>query len=83
MPTQTEQIEQDIRAILRAKEFETRETTRETYFKGDTGMDSLDFIEMIMEIETKFNISIPDEDYEKVQTLGQLTDYVEERIQQR
>ena len=54
--------------------------TRETSFVNDLGADSLDTVELVMEFEDEFDISIPDEDAEKIQTVGQAIDYVEARL---
>jgi len=54
--------------------------TRETSFVNDLGADSLDTVELVMEFEDEFDISIPDEDAEKIQTVGQALDYVEAHL---
>ena len=54
--------------------------TRETSFVNDLGADSLDTVELVMEFEDEFDISIPDEDAEKIQTAGQAIDYVEAHL---
>jgi len=51
--------------------------TRETSFVNDLGADSLDTVELVMEFEDEFDITIPDEDAEKIQSVGQAIDYVE------
>lgn len=53
---------------------------RETSFINDLGADSLDTVELVMELEEKFDITIPDEDAEKIQTVGQAIDYIQERM---
>jgi acyl carrier protein len=50
----------------------------ETSFVNDLGADSLDTVELVMELEDEFDISIPDEDAEKIQTVGQAIQYIEE-----
>ena len=55
------------------------EITRETSFVNDLNADSLDTVELVMEFEDEFEISIPDEDAEKIQTVGQAVDYIRER----
>jgi acyl carrier protein len=50
--------------------------TRETSFINDLGADSLDTVELVMEFEDEFEISIPDEDAEKIQTVGNAIDYI-------
>ncbi|MDR2890965.1 MAG: acyl carrier protein [Alistipes sp.] len=48
-------------------------------FTNDLGADSLDTVELIMEFEKEFAISIPDEDAEKIQTVGDAVSYIEEK----
>jgi acyl carrier protein len=50
--------------------------SRETSFINDLGADSLDTVELVMELEDEFEISIPDEDAEKIQTVGNAIDYI-------
>lgn len=50
--------------------------TRETSFINDLGADSLDTVELVMEFEDEFEISIPDEDAEKIQNVGNAIDYI-------
>ena len=52
--------------------------TLETSFVNDLGADSLDVVELLMEFEEKFDFSIPDEDAEKIQTIGDAVKYIEE-----
>ena len=52
------------------------EVTRETSFINDLTADSLDTVELVMEFEDEFEITIPDEDAEKIQTVGQAIDYI-------
>ena len=49
---------------------------RETSFINDLGADSLDTVELVMEFEDEFEISIPDEDAETIQTVGNAIDYI-------
>lgn len=53
------------------------EVTPEASFTNDLGADSLDTVELIMELEKEFDISIPDEQAEKIQTVGQAIEYIE------
>ncbi len=50
--------------------------TRETSFINDLNADSLDTVELVMEFEDEFDVSIPDEEAEKIQTVGAAVDYV-------
>ena len=54
------------------------EITRETSFINDLNADSLDTVELVMEFEDEFDMSIPDEEAEKIQTVGQAIDHIEE-----
>ena len=54
------------------------EITRETSFVNDLNADSLDTVELVMEFEDEFELSIPDEEAEKIQTVGQAIDYITE-----
>ena len=52
--------------------------TRETSFINDLGADSLDTVELVMELEEEFDITIPDEKAEEIQTVGQAVDYIQQ-----
>ena len=56
------------------------EITRETNFANDLNADSLDTVELVMEFEDEFETSIPDEEAEKIQTVGQAIDYIASHI---
>lgn len=57
---------------------EESEVTAEASFTNDLGADSLDTVELIMEFEKEFNLSIPDEQAEKIATVGDAIKYLEE-----
>ena len=59
---------------------EESEVTNEASFTNDLGADSLDTVELIMEFEKEFNISIPDDQAEKIETVGDAVAYVEEHV---
>lgn len=52
------------------------EITRETSFINDLNADSLDTVELVMEFEDEFDMSIPDEEAEKIQTVGAAISYI-------
>ncbi|MEX0777024.1 MAG: acyl carrier protein [Phycisphaeraceae bacterium] len=56
------------------------EITRETHFVNDLNADSLDTVELVMEFEDEFETSIPDEEAEKIQTVGQAIDYIKQHL---
>lgn len=53
------------------------EVNAEASFTNDLGADSLDTVELIMEFEKEFNIAIPDDQAEKINTVGQAVEYIE------
>lgn len=52
------------------------EITREVSFINDLNADSLDIVELVMELEDSFEMQIPDEEAEKIKTVGQAIDYI-------
>ena len=56
--------------------------SRDTSFVNDLGADSLDTVELVMELEEEFDISIPDDIAEKIQTVGQAIDHIEKAVQE-
>lgn len=57
------------------------EVTKEASFINDLGADSLDTVELIMEFEKEFNLSIPDEDAEKIQKVSDAYDYLAGKVE--
>ena len=73
------EIAERVKAIIVDKlSVEESEVTNEASFTNDLGADSLDTVELIMEFETEFNISIPDDQAEKITTVGDAIKYVED-----
>jgi acyl carrier protein len=58
---------------------EESDITPEASFTNDLGADSLDTVELIMEFEKEFDITIPDEDAEKIGTVGDALDYLSQK----
>ncbi len=54
------------------------QVSRETSFVNDLGADSLDTVELVMELEEEFDINIPDDAAEKIQTVGQAIEFIEQ-----
>ena len=74
-------IQQKITGILIEKLGITgSEITPDANFVKDLGIDSLDYAELVMDIEQTFDIKIPDDDAEKMQTIGQAVKYIESKI---
>ena len=70
----------DVKAIIADKlGVELSDVTREASFTNDLGADSLDTVELIMEFEKEFNVTIPDEDAEKIITVGDALNYLKEK----
>lgn len=57
----------------------SEEVTPEASFVDDLGADSLDTVELVMAFEEEFGIEIPDEDAEKIQTVGDAVKYIDEK----
>ena len=76
-----ENLENKIKEIIVDKlGIEESEITDSASFTNDLGADSLDTVELIMEFEKEFNVSIPDEDAEKIQTVGDAIAYLKENV---
>jgi acyl carrier protein len=71
-------VEQQVREIICEKlSVKAEQITPETSFINDLGADSLDTVELVMEFEDKFGMQIPDEEAEKIQTVGDAVKYIE------
>jgi acyl carrier protein len=74
-------IEEKVKKIIVDKlGVDEAEVTAEASFTNDLGADSLDTVELIMEFEKEFDLSIPDEQAEKIQTVGQAISYLESQL---
>ena len=72
------EVAQKVKGIIVDKlGVEESEVTPEASFTNDLGADSLDTVELIMEFEKEFNISIPDDQAENITTVGQAIAYLE------
>ena len=73
-----ETTEQRIKAIIVEKlGVDEADITRDASFTNDLGADSLDTVELIMEFEKEFDMTIPDEDAEQIATVGDAIDFVD------
>jgi acyl carrier protein len=72
------QIAEQVKKIIVDKlGVDESEVTNEASFTNDLGADSLDTVELIMEFEKEFDVAIPDEQAEKIQTVGQAIEFLE------
>jgi acyl carrier protein len=60
-----------------------KEVTTTASFTNDLGADSLDIVELIMEFEKEFKVTIPDEDAEKISTVGDAVAYIEAQVNKK
>ena len=75
------EIEAKVKAIIVDKlGVKAEEVVPEASFTNHLGADSLDTVELIMEFEKAFDIQIPDEDAEKIATVGDAMSYIEEKM---
>jgi len=79
--TKMSEIRGKVKTIIMDKlGVEEAEITDEASFTNDLGADSLDTVELIMEFEKEFNIAIPDDQAEKIGTVGQAVSYIEANV---
>ena len=74
-------LDEKVKEII-AKELgvEREKLTNDASFMEDLGADSLDTVELVMEFEKEFNIDIPDEDAEKLRTVGDAINYLHQKV---
>ncbi|MCP8616554.1 acyl carrier protein [Salirhabdus salicampi] len=67
------------KVIVERLDVDEAKVTKEASFKDDLEADSLDVVELVMELEDEFDLEISDEDAEKIQTVGDAVDYINSR----
>ena len=83
MTAQTQDVEKEVIAIIAEKACVGPETiTPQTHLTVDLNFDSLDKVEMVMNLEEHFETEIPDEDTDGIETVGQILAYVNKRLGQ-
>lgn len=76
------QLEQRVtNIIVNHLNISQEEVLPEASFVDDLGADSLDIVELVMAMEEEFDIEIPDEDAEKIQTIGDAISYLKEKLE--
>ena len=83
MPTEAEIEEKVFQIVSEQMGIDKSELTRETSFVDDLNADSLDTVELVMEFEDEFETSIPDEEAEKIRTIGQAIEHITEQQKQK
>lgn len=80
MATVAEIEEKVIQIVSEQLSVDKNEISRETSFVNDLNADSLDTVELVMELEDEFNMTIPDEEAEKLKTVGEAVDYIQKHV---
>ena len=83
MPTEAEIEEKIYQIVSEQMGIDKSELTLETSFVDDLNADSLDTVELVMEFEDEFEMSIPDEEAEKIRTIGQTVSYILEHNKEK
>ncbi|MCW9706737.1 acyl carrier protein [Fodinibius salsisoli] len=77
----SQDVESKVKSIIVDKlGVDEEEVTHDANFTNDLGADSLDTVELIMEFEKEFDISIPDEDAENIATVGNAVEYLQDKV---
>jgi acyl carrier protein len=78
------EIIDDVKKIIEDKlGVNAEQITMEASFIDDLGADSLDQVELVMDFEDKFEVDIPDEDAEKMRTVGEAIEYLKKRLAEK
>ncbi len=81
MPTVAEIAEKVIQIVSEQMSVDKGEISRDTSFVNDLNADSLDTVELVMELEDEFDLSIPDEEAEKLGTVGEAIDSIKNHLE--
>jgi acyl carrier protein len=73
-------MERITQIIVERLDVEADEVTMEAGIKEDLGADSLDVVDLIMELEDEFNLTIEEEDAEKINTVGDIVNYIGAKV---
>lgn len=83
MPMTTEIEEKVFQIVSEQLSVDKAELARETSFVNDLNADSLDTVELVMELEDEFDLTIPDEEAEKLTTVGEAIDYIKKQSESK
>ena len=81
VPTVAEIEEKVIQIVSEQMSVDKGEVSRDTSFVNDLNADSLDTVELVMELEDEFDMTIPDEEAEKLKTVGEAIDYIQSHLE--
>ena len=80
MPAAVEIEEKVVQIVSDQMSVDKSEINRETSFVNDLNADSLDTVELVMELEDEFDLTIPDEEAEKLKTVGEAINYIQKNL---
>lgn len=76
-----ENVAEEIKKLIsESLSTDINEIKEDSKFVDDLGADSLDIVELVMSMENKFDIEIPNEDAQKIKTVGEAIDYISNRV---
>lgn len=81
MPTAVEIEDKVFQIVSEQMGVDRKEISRETSFVNDLNADSLDTVELVMELEDEFNLTIPDEQAEKLKTVGEAVEHLTKQLE--
>lgn len=81
MPTVVEIEDKVFQIVSEQMGVDRKELSKETSFVNDLNADSLDTVELVMELEDEFNLTIPDEEAEKMKTVGEAIDHLAKQLE--
>lgn len=73
-------IEKVIEILSEFTEFKSEDMNKDTKLIADLGLNSLDVVNVVVEFEDEFDIEIPDEDIRELQTIGDIVEFIEEKV---
>ena len=83
MPSAAEIEQKVIEIVAEQMSVDKAEISRSTSFVNDLNADSLDTVELVMELEDEFDLTIPDEEAEKLKTVGEAIDYIIKHLENK